>query len=81
MNNHSRNVLGTPVGGVKHSEYGREHVIETLFEWAQPKVIHSLSGIGTPREWRAVADIFGASGSEVVCAMTGGVWQIFSPNS
>lgn len=66
MNNFVRNVLGTPFGGVKYSGYGREHTIETLYEWTQPKAVQSLSGIGKAMEWRAVNDIFGVSGSNVV---------------
>ncbi|OTB08969.1 hypothetical protein M426DRAFT_18363 [Hypoxylon sp. CI-4A] len=66
VNNYNRNVIGTPFGGVKHSGYGREHSIETLYEWTQPKAVHSLSGIVENREWRGVVDIFGVSGSEVV---------------
>ncbi|KAI0143865.1 dehydrogenase [Hypoxylon sp. NC0597] len=65
VNNYNRNVMGTPFGGVKHSGYGREHCIETLHEWTQPKTVHTLSGIGEVREWRGVVDIFGVGGSEV----------------
>ncbi|KAI5926549.1 dehydrogenase [Camillea tinctor] len=65
INNYKRNVLGTPFGGVKHSGYGREHCIETLYEWTQPKAVHTLSGIGEVRSWRVVDDIFGPSGSDV----------------
>ncbi|CAJ2510151.1 Uu.00g060510.m01.CDS01 [Anthostomella pinea] len=64
VNNYNRNVLGTPFGGVKHSGYGREHCIETLHEWTQPKAVHTLSGQGEPPSWRVVTDIFGASGSD-----------------
>lgn len=35
VNNYFRNVLGTPFGGMKHSGYGREHCIETLYEWTR----------------------------------------------
>ncbi|KAI2469476.1 dehydrogenase [Annulohypoxylon bovei var. microspora] len=66
INNYNRNVVGTPFGGVKHSGYGREHCIETLFEWTQPKTVHAPSGLKDIREWRGVADIFGVQGSEVV---------------
>lgn len=66
INNYNRNVVGTPFGGVKHSGYGREHSIETLFEWTQPKAVHAPSGIRENKEWRSVVDIFGVEGSEVV---------------
>ncbi|KAI1380720.1 dehydrogenase [Hypoxylon crocopeplum] len=66
VNNYNRNVLGTPFGGVKLSGYGREHCIETLYEWTQPKAVHVASGIGEVREWRGVTDIFGVNGSEIV---------------
>ncbi|KAI1104769.1 dehydrogenase [Jackrogersella minutella] len=66
VNNYNRNVVGTPFGGVKHSGYGREHCIETLYEWTQPKAVHAPSGLVEIRDWRGVMDIFGVSGSEVV---------------
>ncbi|KAI1211663.1 dehydrogenase [Annulohypoxylon truncatum] len=66
INNYNRNVVGTPFGGVKHSGYGREHCIETLFEWTQPKAVHAPSGLHENRDWRSVVDIFGVEGSEVV---------------
>ncbi|KAI1500712.1 dehydrogenase [Biscogniauxia marginata] len=66
VNNYKRNVLGTPFGGFKHSGYGREHCIETLYEWSQPKAVHTLSGLGEVKSWRVVDDIFGLSGSEVL---------------
>ena len=66
VNNYNRNVLGTPFGGWKQSGYGREHCIETLYEWCRPKAVHSKSGLGHIRSWRALKDIYGASGSEAV---------------
>lgn len=57
-------MLGTPFGGVKLSGYGREHCIETLREWSQPKAVHTPSGLGEIPSWRAVKDIFGEKGSE-----------------
>ncbi|KAI0383237.1 dehydrogenase [Hypomontagnella monticulosa] len=66
INNYNRNVAGTPFGGVKHSGYGREHCLETLYEWTQPKAVHAPSGLSDVREWRGVVDIFGDSGSEVI---------------
>ena len=71
VNNYNRNMLGTPFGGVKHSGYGREHCIETLYEWSRPKTVHHLSGIGEPPSWRGVKDIFGVSGSETVVRANG----------
>ena len=71
VNNYNRNMLGTPFGGVKHSGYGREHCIETLYEWCKPKAVHTISGIGDVPSWRAVRDIFGASGSETVAQQNG----------
>ncbi|KAI1324882.1 dehydrogenase [Xylariaceae sp. FL0255] len=65
VNNYWRNVAGTPFGGVKASGYGREHTVETLYEWTQPKAVHTLSGIGEAPEWRVLKDIFGAQGSDV----------------
>ncbi|OTB16485.1 hypothetical protein K445DRAFT_330987, partial [Daldinia sp. EC12] len=50
--------MGTPFGGVKHSGYGREHCIETLYEFTQPKAVHSPSGLIDIPEWRGVVDIF-----------------------
>ncbi|KAI8626843.1 dehydrogenase [Xylariaceae sp. FL1651] len=66
VNNYLRDVLGTPFGGVKSSGYGREHSIETLYEWTQPKAVHTPSGQGDITSWRAVTDIFGRKGSSVV---------------
>ncbi|KAI0885512.1 dehydrogenase [Annulohypoxylon maeteangense] len=66
INNYNRNVVGTPFGGVKYSGYGREHCIETLFEWTQPKAVHAPSGLQAIKEWRGVVDIFGVEGSEIV---------------
>ena len=64
-NNYNRAMLGTPFGGAKHSGYGREHCIETLYEWSRPKSVHTLSGMGDIPKWRGIADIFGPNGSEV----------------
>ena len=58
-------MLGTPFGGNKLSGYGREHCIETLREWSQPKAVHTPSGLGEVPTWRVVKDIFGASGSDI----------------
>jgi acyl-CoA reductase-like NAD-dependent aldehyde dehydrogenase len=65
VNNYNRNMLGTPFGGVKQSGYGREHCIETLYEWCRPKAVHTVSGLGDVPMWRGVRDIFGESGCDV----------------
>ncbi|KAK4503239.1 hypothetical protein PRZ48_006667 [Zasmidium cellare] len=59
VNNYHRMAIGVPFGGMKHSGYGREHCIETLYEWAQPKTVHAVSGRGKVPQWRAVGDVFG----------------------
>lgn len=59
INNYSRNMLGTPFGGTKHSGFGREHALETLKEFSAPKMIRFPSGLGTPPSWRAVTDVYG----------------------
>lgn len=71
VNNYNRNMLGTPFGGVKHSGYGREHCIETLYDWCRPKSVHTISGVGSLPSWRGVRDIFGATGSDTVVQANG----------
>lgn len=66
VNNYARNLLGTPFGGVNSSGYGREHAIETLYDWTTPKAVHVPSGQGEIPSWRVVTDIYGAQGSDVV---------------
>jgi acyl-CoA reductase-like NAD-dependent aldehyde dehydrogenase len=63
-NTYNRGILGTPFGGIKHSGYGREHAIETLREYAYPKMIRYPSGTGSIPSWRAVTDVFGETGSK-----------------
>lgn len=63
VNNYFRGVLGTPFGGTKSSGFGREHAIQTLQEFAYPKMIRFPSGLGETPSWRAVNDIFGSAGS------------------
>lgn len=64
VNNYNRAILGTPFGGVKQSGYGREHCIETLYDWMTTKTVNTPSGLGEIPSWRAVDQIFGAkSGS------------------
>jgi acyl-CoA reductase-like NAD-dependent aldehyde dehydrogenase len=64
-NNYFRGAVGVPFGGIKHSGYGREHAIETLREFTYAKLIRYPSGTGHVPSWRAVNDIFGATGSTV----------------
>ncbi|KAI1340556.1 dehydrogenase [Xylariaceae sp. FL0016] len=66
VNNYKRDVLGTPFGGVKYSGYGREHCIETLYDWTQPKAVHAVSGMGNVQPWRGVVEIFGPNGSDAL---------------
>ncbi len=63
VNNYYRMFLGTPFGGVKHSGIGREHCIQTLHEFGQPKSIRLPSGMVPIPSWIGVTDIFGATGS------------------
>ena len=63
MNNYFRGILGTPFGGVKQSGYGREHAIQTLYEFGSTKMIRFPSGLGQIPSWRAVNEIFGKTGS------------------
>ena len=66
VNNYNHIVLGTPFGGTTTSGYGREHSIDTLEEWSYKKTVHQPSVLGNTPEWRAVADIFGVEGSEIL---------------
>lgn len=58
VNNYDRSVLGTPFGGNKDSGYGREHCIETLRSWQNPKSIKQPSGLGQIPDWRGTIDVF-----------------------
>jgi acyl-CoA reductase-like NAD-dependent aldehyde dehydrogenase len=58
INNYSRNFMGSPFGGTKHSGYGREHAIDTLKEFAYTKTLRLPSGVGTIPRWAGVADVF-----------------------
>jgi hypothetical protein len=49
---------GTPFGGTKHSDNGRDHAIETLREYSYTKIVRFPSGLGTIPAWRAIDDIF-----------------------
>ena len=53
-NNFNRNLLGTPFGGTKASGFGREHCIETLYEFGYRKAVRSPSGLGEIPRWFAV---------------------------
>lgn len=59
LNNYNRAVLGTPFGGNKDSGFGREHCLETLRSWQNPKFIKQPTGIGKLPEWRGIVDVFG----------------------
>lgn len=59
VNNYHRAVLGSPFGGNKDSGFGREHCIETLRSWQNPKFIKQPTGIGKLPEWRGILDVFG----------------------
>lgn len=59
VNNYNRAVLGTPFGGNKDSGFGREHCLETLRSWQNPKFIKQPTGIGKLPEWRGIVDVFG----------------------
>lgn len=65
LNNYNRSILGTPFGGIKYSGYGREHCIETLYDWMTTKTINTPSGLGDIPSWRAVNDIFGMEGRDI----------------
>lgn len=71
VNNYNRMMLGTPFGGVKLSGYGREHCIETLYEWCRTKAVHTVSGLGEVPAWRVIQDIYGDRGSDPVSQTNG----------
>ncbi|MEX2622365.1 MAG: aldehyde dehydrogenase family protein [Acidimicrobiia bacterium] len=54
VNNYNRNLLGTPFGGYGHSGYGREHAMQTIYEYTRTKNVRIPSGNGEPPTWRAV---------------------------
>lgn len=51
VNNFNRNILGTPFGGTKASGFGREHCIETLYEFGYRKAVRAPSGLGDIPRW------------------------------
>jgi len=57
INNFNRNLLGTPFGGTKASGFGREHCIETLYEFGYRKAVRSPSGLGEIPRWFAVDEV------------------------
>lgn len=59
VNNYNRAVLGSPFGGNKESGYGREHCLETMRSWQNPKFIKQPTGLGALPEWRGIVDVFG----------------------
>jgi len=59
VNNFHRNLLGTPFGGTKASGFGREHCIETLYEFGYRKAVRSPSGLGEIPRWFAVDEVLG----------------------
>lgn len=71
VNNYNRGVLGTPFGGVKNSGFGREHCIEALRAWAQPKLIKQPSGMAAQPGWQAIRDVFDPS---TLAPHSGSLW-------
>ena len=59
INNYYRNVFGTPLGGAKHSGYGREHCIQTIQEFGQIKSIRFPSGLGVIPSLSTFSEILG----------------------
>jgi acyl-CoA reductase-like NAD-dependent aldehyde dehydrogenase len=52
VNNYFRGGIGGPFGGTKASGFGREHSIETLYEYGRSKAVREPSGIGQILQWR-----------------------------
>lgn len=51
INNYFRGGLGAPFGGAKASGFGREHSIETLYEYGRSKAVREPSGLGQIPQW------------------------------
>lgn len=51
VNNYYRGGIGGPFGGVKGSGFGREHSIETLYEYGYSKAVRVTSGAGPVPKW------------------------------
>jgi acyl-CoA reductase-like NAD-dependent aldehyde dehydrogenase len=52
INNYFRGGIGAPFGGTKASGFGREHSIETLYEYGWSKAVRQPSGLGVIPQWR-----------------------------
>jgi len=52
INNYFRGGIGAPFGGTKASGFGREHSIETLYEYGWSKAVRQPSGLGVVPQWR-----------------------------
>jgi len=61
VNNYSRGVLGTPLGGTKDSGHGRELWSGSLREWSSIKDIRYPNRSGPMPRWKVTADIFDIS--------------------
>ncbi|WP_334029076.1 aldehyde dehydrogenase family protein [Nocardia terpenica] len=58
VNHYNRLALGAPFGGSKHSGYGREHCMRTLYEYGYSKTLRLPLGDGEIDRWDAVAQVF-----------------------
>lgn len=52
VNNYYRGGIGGPFGGTKASGFGREHAIETLYDYGRSKAVRVPSGIGEIPQWK-----------------------------
>jgi len=52
VNNYFRGGIGMPFGGTKATGFGREHCIETLYEYGRTKAVRVPSVIGQIPQWR-----------------------------
>jgi betaine-aldehyde dehydrogenase len=51
INNYCRAGFGTPFGGTKASGFGREHCLQTLYEYGWSKAVRVPSGVGQVLQW------------------------------
>jgi acyl-CoA reductase-like NAD-dependent aldehyde dehydrogenase len=51
INNYFRGGVGAPFGGTKASGFGREHCIQTLYEYGWSKTVREPSGSGPIPQW------------------------------
>jgi acyl-CoA reductase-like NAD-dependent aldehyde dehydrogenase len=51
VNNYFRGGVGAPFGGTKASGFGREHCIQTLYEYGWLKTVRVPSGMGQIPQW------------------------------